>query len=147
MLKPEIQWGGGYSGRSRSASRHRHEHGGPKGFSRTASFSYKKTDCCLDIPRVSLETGSWGLCAPPLNPTPARPRPSPSQAEWIPTGRLRGRGGEGRRRRLGALAPPAGRGALLTHPAPGLGTPPRPLIVKAVWSRLLQFRGQKRSST
>lgn len=77
LFKPKIRWGGGYTGLSQCASPHLHENGEPRGFSGAVSFSHNKTNCCLEKPSVSLETGSWGLCASLLNLTPTGFRPSP----------------------------------------------------------------------
>lgn len=55
----------------RSTSSHLHENGELGGFSCAVSFSQKVTNCCLEEPNVSLETG----CASPRNLPPFRPHP------------------------------------------------------------------------
>lgn len=59
----------------RSTSPHLHENGEPGGFSCTVSFSHNMTNCCLEEPSVSLETGCRGATRVPENLPPARPHP------------------------------------------------------------------------
>jgi hypothetical protein len=59
----------------RSASPHLHENGEPGGFSCSVSFTHKVTNCCLEEPSVSLETGRRGATRVPENLPPARPHP------------------------------------------------------------------------
>lgn len=59
----------------RSTAPHLHENGEPGGLSCSVSFSHNMTNCCLEEPSVSLETGCRGATRVPENLPPARPHP------------------------------------------------------------------------